>query len=144
MKITRILNVEEKEFYDYLEQEVLLDIQGNTSHDFSVKNIKKGLKYTKYHEVSNSRIDIFIEEYLRGSVYQVKIKTAVDTITICYRTKQLDQGLEIIFNQKIESFDNAKHHLLMKWFSEGIYFGRMSDTLFEIQEGILKARNEEE
>ncbi|WP_418219558.1 DUF3284 domain-containing protein [Clostridium isatidis] len=79
-------------------------------------------------------------DYKRGSLYKAEIKSIYDTIRISYETKEVDNKLKIIFNQHIESFESKKHNKFMKFFSEGVYLGRMTDTLYDIQNKIIKER----
>ncbi|MHC5375334.1 DUF3284 domain-containing protein [Enterococcus sp. LJL120] len=139
MKITRVLKVANDEFYDYLEDELLADL--NVSHNSltGVKKIRKGLRYQKQDE-QQTPVDITIEEYIRGEVYQATISTQYDTITISYETEKDPKGLKVDFTQSIESFQSKKHNKIMKAFSEGVYLGRMTDTLYKIQDSIEKRR----
>ncbi|GFZ30176.1 hypothetical protein CSC2_07020 [Clostridium zeae] len=140
MKLTRILKITEKDFYDFLENDLLSNINQCNGKELSVEDIKKGLKYSKYDNNAHTRIDISILEYKRGELYKSKIKTFMDTITISYETEVVEEGLKIIFNQHIESFEKEKHNKLMRMFSEGVYFGRMTDTLYDIQKKILSSK----
>lgn len=140
MKLTRILKVTEKEFYDFLEDSLLSDIYQWTSKELSVDNIKKGLKYSKHDQDTFTRIDISISDYKRGTSYKSEIKSMSDTITISYETEAVADGLKIVFIQTFESFEKGKHNKLMKMFSEAVYYGRMSDNLFDIQNKIIKKR----
>jgi hypothetical protein len=140
MKLTRILKINEKDFYDFLENDLLSNIYQCSSKELSVEDIKKGLKYSKYDNDAHTRIDITILEYKRGEFYKSQIKSLMDTITIFYETEVVDQGLKIIFNQNIESFEKEKHNKLMRMFSEAVYYGRMTDTLYDIQKKITNLR----
>jgi len=140
MKLTRVLNITEKEFYDFLERDLLDDIYKHTNKRLGVRDIKGGLKYRKYDEKSLTHIDISILDYKRGSLYKAEIKSIYDTIRISYETKEVDNKLKIIFNQHIESFESKKHNKFIKFFSEGVYLGRMTDTLYDIQNKIIKER----
>lgn len=141
MKLTRILKITEKEFYDFLENDLLFNIFQCTNQKLSVNNIKKGLKYTKNNNDALTRIDISILDYKRDSFYKSEIKSMADTITISFETEVVDDGLKVVFNQHFESFENAKHSKLMRLFSEAVYYGRMTDTLYDIQKKIINNRN---
>lgn len=140
MKLTRILKVTEKEFYDFLENDLLSNIYQCTNNKLSVKDIKKGLKYTKHAEDALTRIDISILDYKRDVFYKSEIKSMADTITISFETEVVNEGLKVIFNQYIESFEKGKHNKLMKLFSEAVYYGRMTDKLYDIQKSIISTR----
>ncbi|PTQ84944.1 uncharacterized protein DUF3284 [Trichococcus patagoniensis] len=139
MKITRTLDVSEYEFYDYLESQLLSDLQ---KHSMEPTEVKKGAAYTKFDEKTQSYVSFEIEDYKRGSSYRMKVKSSFDTCTVHYRTQAVPKGLEVIFYQEIESFQSSKQNKFLRLFSEAVYFGRMSDALFEIQKGITRNRNE--
>lgn len=141
MKLTRTLNISETEFYDYLEQDLSSTIFLCEQTEVTTADIKKGLRYSKYAEDTHARMDIEVLAYQRGSFYQVRVKTMADTILLSYESTPVPDGLQIIFQQHIDSFENKKHNRFMKLFSEGIYYGRMSDTLFEIQKKIIQKRD---
>lgn len=142
MKLTRILKITEKEFYDFLENDLLSNIYQCTGEELSANDIKKGLKYAKQDKDALTRTDISILDYKRGAVYRSEVKSIADTITISFETEVVKDGLKIVFNQCIKSFDEKKHNKLMKMFSEAVYYGRMTDTLYGIEEKISKSRVE--
>lgn len=140
MKLTRTIKVSEDEFYDHLEQELIDAIQATTQKVISAKDIKKGLSYKKFEDNSHAQVDVQVLDYQRGSLYKVSVKSLTDTITISYETTVEKDGLKLVFHQNIDSFERKKHNRLMKIFSEGVYFGRMSDTIYDIQKKIIKKR----
>lgn len=142
MKLTRILKITEKEFYDFLETDLLSNIHQCTGKELSVKDIKKGLKYSKHEEDALTRIDVSILDYERGSTYKSITKSLADTITISFETEVVDDGLKIIFNQNLENFESKKQNKLLRLFSEAVYLGRMTDTLYDIQKKIMNNRSE--
>ena len=142
MKLTRILKITEKEFYDFLETDLLSNIRQCTGKELSVKDIKKGLKYSKHEEDALTRIDVSILDYERGSTYKSITKSLADTITISFETEVVNDGLKIIFNQNLENFESKKQNKLLRLFSEAVYLGRMTDTLYDIQKKIIDNRSE--
>lgn len=141
MKITRLLKITEKEFYDYLEEELLLDIEKCTHQQLHSKDIKKGLKYSKFTQDVNARADIIIQKYQRGQIYQTRIKTLSDSIIITYQTQVTSEGLQVIFKEHIQSYESKKHHYLAKMFYELVYLRRMNETLYDIEKHIFNKRN---
>ncbi|MGG7059023.1 DUF3284 domain-containing protein [Clostridium tertium] len=140
MKLTRILKITEKEFYDFLETDLLSNIRQCTGKELSVKDIKKGLKYSKHEEDALTRIDVSILDYERGSIYKSITKSLADTITISFETEVVDDGLKIIFNQHLENFESKKQNKVLRMFSEAVYYGRMTDTLYDLQKKIIDNR----
>lgn len=140
MKITRTLQVSEQEFYDYLENDVIANVADCAQRTINVKDIKKGLRYTKQGDTIYNRVDITVLDYERGKIYKFQVTSMADTITLSYETSEVEKGLQIIFHQHIESFEHKKQRKLMRMFSEGVYYGRMSDTLYDIQKKIFNIR----
>lgn len=134
MKIKRTLQISENEFYDYLESELILECQ------LTKTKIEKGLNYKKTDSKTQMEISVFVINYIRGTLYEVKISSSYETYFLKYTTQENENGLEIQFEQHIESFEMKKQNRLMRLFSEGVYLGRMSDTLFDIQKKIHEKR----
>lgn len=140
MKLIRTLKVTKKEFYDFLEDDLLSNIYQCTQKKLSTNDIKKGLHYSKNDSDVHTRVDVTIVDYLRGEYYKSKIKSMEDTVSIVYRTKEVEDGLEVEFTQHISSFENKKHNKIMKGFSEAVYLSRMTDTLYDIQKKIINKK----
>lgn len=140
MKLIRTLEVSETEFYDYLESDLVANIQKCEGKELDTHDIKKGLKYSILDKKSNVRTDVTILEYKRGEIYKARINSPADTITISYSTTSDEKGLHIVFHQLIDSFENSRQNKVMHLFSEGVYFGRMSDALQNIQKKIVERR----
>lgn len=140
MKITRILEVSDTEFYDYLEQELLLDIHQCTQKCYKKKDIRKGLKYGKYTQDVHARVDITIREYQRGTLYQSNIQSFSDSITITYRTCMVPEGLQVILEEHIESYESQPHSFLGRNFYELVYLRRMNATLYDLEHAIICQR----
>lgn len=137
MKITRTLKVTSDAFYDYLEAQISKDILNNTSLQSPSVKIEKGLKYTINKNDIHTRKEFKVLEYIRGKAYKAQIKTISDTVTITYETEEIEEGLRVTLHQVVKSFEEKKQIRIMKAFSELIYLGRMSDTLYDIQKQIL-------
>ncbi|MEB5952455.1 DUF3284 domain-containing protein [Enterococcus innesii] len=132
MKIKRKLQISENEFYDYLEGELIRECQ------LTKTKIEKGLNYKKTDPKIQLEISVFVINYIRGTLYEVKISSSYETYFLKYTTQENENGLEIQFEQHIESFEMKKQNRLMRLFSEGVYLGRMSDTLFDIQKKSMR------
>ncbi|EAC5418049.1 DUF3284 domain-containing protein, partial [Listeria monocytogenes] len=130
----RTLQISENEFYDYLEGELIRECQ------LTKTKIEKGLNYKKTDPKTQLEISVFVINYIRGTLYEVKISSSYETYFLKYTTQENENGLEIQFEQHIESFEIKKQNRLMRLFSEGVYLGRMSDTLFDIQKKVHEKR----
>lgn len=139
MKITRVLDVTEAEFYDYLESQLMNDLR---KHSQELTEVMKGAAYTKFDEKTQSSVSFEIEDYTRGNSYRMKVKSPLDTYTVHYKTRAVVKGLEVVFYQEVESLESSTQNKFLRLFSEAVYYGRMSDALFEIQKGISRSRSE--
>lgn len=140
MKITRILKVSETEFYDHLELELLSDIHQCTHKTYEKKDIRKGLKYSKYTQDVHAQVTITISEYKRGSLYQSRVQTLSDSITITYQTSHVPEGLQVVLEEHIQSYESQPHSFLARAFYELIYLRRMNETLYDLEHTITCQR----
>lgn len=141
MKIIRTICVTQDEFYEYLENDLIESIKKNSNKEICAKDIKKGLKYS-INEKGAARVDVMVIDYERGKFYKSRIKSLTDTITLFFRTKATDKGLEVTFEQHIHSYENRSHSKLSKVFHEIIYGSRMSNTIYNIQNKIIRKRED--
>lgn len=140
MKIIRTIKVTETQFYDYLEQQLLDDIQNSSKKQITISDIKKGLKYTKEDKDSKLITEISIQQYVREECYRFKVTYMSDSTTIEYRTKSTDEGLQITMSQRIQSFEEKSHNKISRAFHEAIYLSRMSHTIYDIEKNILNIK----
>lgn len=138
MKLIRTFQITSDEFYDYLEEQLLLDIQNTTNRKVSAKELKKGFRYEK----KQANTVITINEYSRGASYSTTAKSRTDFITVTYRTKETKEGLTIEFEEYLDSYDKVrdKKNPISRGFHDWINFGRMSNTLYGIRNEILNRR----
>lgn len=141
MKLTRTFAITSDEFYDFLESDLLANATANPSKPLCVTEIKKGFKYSKHENDALTRIDVEILDYQRHMHYKSQTKSISDTITIEYMTKTCATGLEITFVQRLDSFEKTNHNKFMELFSQAVYLGRMTDTLYDIERKITKKRD---
>lgn len=138
MKLIRTFEITEDEFYDYLEKNLCEDIHKTTNKKVSPKQIKKGFTYEK----KELRTKIIINDYVRGSIYSTTARSLTDYVTVTYTTKQTEEGLEIIFEQFMSGYDDVKDqkNFLSRTWHDWVTFGRMSQTLYGIQDEIIALR----
>ena len=138
MKLIRTFEITEDEFYDYLEKNLCEDIHRTTNKKVSPKQIKKGFTYEK----KELRTKIIINDYVRGSIYSTTARSLTDYVTVTYTTKQTEEGLEIIFEQFMSGYDDVRDqkNFLSRTWHDWVTFGRMSQTLYGIQDEIIALR----
>lgn len=141
MKLIRTLSVSEAEFYDYFEQDWIANMKTWANREIDAKEITEGLCYCKRHEKAKIETEVRLLSYDRGVGYCLRIYSMSDGMILSYHTTPTKKGIEVTFEQSIESYDAKKHTGLMRIFSEGVYLGRMSDALYDMQKKIIEYRN---
>lgn len=141
MKLIRTLKVTPQEFFDYVE--MTLSHQGiYSSPSFTKDEIKTGLKFTIIDE-SQLKTSVTLLKYHPYDIYQSKVTNVNDTVILTYQIQQINDGIQVIFEQSIDSFNNIKPNSLNAKFQETFYLGRMSDQLFKIEKDIIAIHNGE-
>lgn len=137
MKLIRTLAVSEREFYTYLEQEMLADyVEGG-----AVPKLEKGAVFHNGQTDPYAKASLRILDYQPGKLYHAQLSTFSDEIKLSYRTRVIDdQHLEVIYQQELGSLAKQKRHPILSWFSDGVYLGRMTDHLYDIQKKIQAKR----
>lgn len=140
MKLIRTFAITSKEFYDYLENALMEEIAKNTNKKPKRNVIKKGFTY----ENKNAKSKIVIDEYVRGHSYHSTVRSATSFIHVRYETEETEEGLKISFEQVMSGDENIpnKNVLYRTWYN-WITFGRMSHTLYDMRDAIIKIRNGE-
>ena len=138
MKLTRTFNITSDEFYDYLEEQVLNNIQKSSKRKVEKSAIKKGLTY----DSKPAQCKVTIDEYKRGSVYQSTMRSMTSFICVTYHTEETKDGLKIDFEQFVSGHDDELDHknFIVRSFYQWISFGRMSRTLYDMRNDILNKR----
>lgn len=138
MQIIRTLNVTSTEFYNWLEKQLLTEIQTATGQVLTATSIKKGLAYTKSTTKSAAQLKIMIDDYQRGIKYQMTAISPLDTVT--YLTTAKGAQTTVTFLEEIDSYQPQQHHWLLRTFSQTLLLGRMSDNLLQLEQQIIDHR----
>lgn len=138
MKLIRTFEITSDEFYDYLENQLLEEIQKTTKKKINKRVIKKGY----FYENKTAKCKITIDEYKRGSVYQATVHSQTSFVRITYHTQETKEGLQIEFEQFVSGQDDEldKKNFVSRQFHNWITFGRMSHTLYDMRTDILNKR----
>ncbi|MCG0748575.1 hypothetical protein IMAU60057_02282 [Lactiplantibacillus plantarum] len=140
MKIIRTLAVTNTEFYDWLEKQLLIEIQAATGEILTATSIKRGLTYTKTTAKTAAQIKITIDDYQRGIKYQMTAISPLDTITVTYSTIAEGTKTTVTFLEDVDSYRPQQHHWLLRNFSQALLLGRMSDKLLQLEQQIIAHR----
>lgn len=139
MKITRTFLITQDEFYDHLGCNLIELYHSITRINITAKDIKKGLTFSKNEDDPYTRIDLTLLAYKRGEIYKMSIVSMSYTVETTYVSKPTTDGLTITYIQtpSIQTHQN----IFMRTFSEIIYLGKMSQTLYDIQKKIMCKRD---
>lgn len=142
MKIIRELQVTSDEFYDFLENEFLNQINQADNQTKKIDRLKKGLRYSKLSDNVYTKTDYEILDYRRHETYVIQISSHSEKTITSYKTKPRAKGLEVTLEQEQNKLTKNSKSKLIKWMGELLYFGRLSENLYKIQGEIEKARKE--
>lgn len=142
MKIIRELQVTSDEFYDFLENEFLNQINQADNQTKKIDRLKKGLRYSKLSDNVYTKTDYEILDYRRHETYVIQISSHSEKTITSYKTKPCAKGLEVTLEQEQNKLTKNSKSKLIKWMGELLYFGRLSENLYKIQGEIEKARKE--
>lgn len=109
IKITRQYSFKAKDFFDYLEEQLITAIKKARNNDMPV-TLKAGTEYEQ------SGAKAVITEYERGKVYATHFTSDRIDVVIKYETEDNDQGVKITFSEDMLSFDREKHGRLQTMF----------------------------
>ena len=142
MKIIRELQVTSDEFYDFLENEFLNQINQADNQTKKIDRLKKGLRYSKLSDNVYTMTDYEILDYHRHETYVIQISSHSEKTITSYKTKPCAKGLEVTLEQEQNKLTKNSKSKLIKWMGELLYFGRLSENLYKIQGEIEKTRKE--
>ena len=142
MKIIRELQVTSDEFYDFLENEFLNQINQADNQTKKIDRLKKGLRYSKLSDNIYTKTDYEILDYRRHETYVIQISSHSEKTITSYKTKPCAKGLEVTLEQEQNKLTKNSKSKLIKWMGELLYFGRLSENLYKIQGEIEMTRKE--
>lgn len=142
MKIIRELQVTSDEFYDFLENEFLNQINQADNQTKKIDRLKKGLRYSKLSDNVYTKTDYEILDYHRHETYVIQISSHSEKTITSYKTKPCAKGLEVTLEQEQNKLTKNSKSKIIKWMGELLYFGRLSENLYKIQGEIEKTRKE--
>ena len=142
MKIIRELQVTSDEFYDFLENGFLNQINQADNQTKKIDRLKKGLRYSKLSDNVYTKTDYEILDYRRHETYAIQISSHSEKTITSYKTKPCAKRLEVTLEQEQNKLTKNSKSKIIKWMGELLYFGRLSENLYKIQGEIEKARKE--
>lgn len=141
MKLDRILKVTSDQFYDYVEEQFIKDVEKATSRVIKPRDMKDGFKYIRNDQ--NGKIVIYLDHYTRGKTYAVRTTQGNFTASTSYTTEETPEGLHTIMEFYDSSFEKKKDKMnkLSRNFNELVYYSRMSSQIGRMASHIIKKAN---
>lgn len=142
MKIIRTLNITSDEFYDHLESK-LLELANNTRTGEAVytpADLKAGFQISRGAKEASFQTSLTVTDYVRNHHYEATAESVAGTIQMSYRTEPGDEGLKVTFEQSSIDGREKKHGKLFRGFSDALFLSRMSNSLYDIQNEIMRKR----
>lgn len=142
MKIIRTLHIAPDEFFDRMMSDVLSDLARTVGEGVVVPDrasFAAGLSFVKYPEDRYRATTVHIVSYEDGRLYEARMESMADTVTVRYAAEEDPKGVRVVFEQTMASFD-AKRKGPLKSFSEAVYLGRMAEQLLTLERHVLDAR----
>lgn len=91
MKISKTLNVSQKEFYEYLILSLMIDIHKNSNQFILENQLKQGFNYKK--KLKNSILsNVEIVELKKPNIYHVRITVGNNIHEIKYQLEKIDEN----------------------------------------------------
>ncbi|RVU70635.1 MULTISPECIES: DUF3284 domain-containing protein [Lactobacillus] len=107
--ITRQYNFKAKDFFNYLEAQLVPTIKKARGNNLPV-TLTKGTKY----EMADAKVEI--TDYERNKLYAARFQTRGMDIVIKYVTEDIADGVKITFSEDMLSFDREHHGKLQTMF----------------------------
>ncbi len=142
MKITRKLTITSDEFFDYLENQLLKIANENLEDQEAYTNsdIQEGFQIIQSTNTEVNKVELFINKYIRGSEYAATATSLTDSYSMSYQVKPVSDGIEVVYEQiNLTNPSPAKSGFFAK-FGEALYLSRMSNSLYDVQNAIIKSR----
>ncbi|MCR5668419.1 MAG: DUF3284 domain-containing protein [Lachnospiraceae bacterium] len=147
MKIIRNLSITKEEFFDYLEEQ-LLNIANHNLEDkeaYTKKDIQSGFSIVDKSKSDKAVTDVElrIEEYVRGTLYAATARSLTDSYHVEYHITEDTEGIQVEYLQENLALYAAEQRkgFFQKW-GEALYLARMSNSLYDMQNEILKKRKQ--
>ena len=143
MKITRKLTITKDEFFDYLESQLLKIANDNLEESqeaYTNTDIHDGFLIIQNRDTEVNKIELLIDKYNRGELYQATAKSLTDSYRMSYFVRDLGDAIEVDYEQiNLNDFSSERKGIFAK-FGDALYLSRMSNSLYDVQNSILKSR----
>lgn len=143
MKITRKLTITVDEFFDYLENQLLNIANANLDEEqeaYTNSDIQEGFRIIQNPNVDVNKIELLINKYKKGQFYEATALSLTDSYQMSYKVTPEDDNILVEYEQiNLNNFPAERKGFFAK-FGEALYLSRMSNSLYDMQNAIMKAR----
>lgn len=139
MRLDRTFKITSDQFYDYLEEQVIQDVEKATNKKIRSKDIRAGFKYARKMD-NGDKIIVTIGDYQRGKTYSVTATQFSQDVTTTYTTEETAEGLHVLMDFFSSDFEKKKDRMgkIKRTYQETVYYGRMSSQLMNIIDDIQR------
>ena len=139
MKVIRNLEITSREFFEVVIQNLVKDIRSYGATDVTAADLKTGYRYIHHPEDPALKISFEIVEYREDTLYRAVRTDASGAVTVMYEVTPTETGISVDFTYE-NTAQAAKKKGLFSAFSDALFLGRMTDTLYGIQREVINNR----
>ena len=140
MKVTRILEISSREFFEAVFLNLAQEIRSTDKVEVNVADFRTGYRYIHNPENAALRVSFEIVEYQEEKLYKAVRVSNNATTTICYEVAPADNGISVTFTYE-SSADANKKKGFFGGFMEIIMLSRMTDALYNFQKDAITRRD---
>lgn len=139
MKVTRNLEISGRDFFETVFQNLAQEIRSYSGSEADIADFKTGYRYIHHPEDPALKISFEIVEYQEDALYKAVRTDASGTIAITYELAPTETGITVGFTYENSAY-SAKKRGIFSAFSDALFLGRMTDTLYGIQRDVINKR----
>lgn len=140
VRIEREYDFTAKDFFDYLENSLITEIQKSRNNNLKV-SLKSGTRYRLYGKDEKTYTDIVINKFERNHVYGATFTSLGQTAAVTYTVNNKKKGCKIVLNEDVLSYDSNKHNKLAALFYNFMYHRSALVALNKLADGVYQMKN---
>lgn len=143
MKISRTLSITTDEFFDYLENQLLKIANDNLDKEqeaYTNTDIQEGFRIIQNRDTAVNKVELLINKYKKGELYEATASSITDSYRMSYQITPKDDTILVDYEQvNLNNFQAESKGFFAK-LGEALYLSRMSNSLYDVERAVLKAR----
>lgn len=141
VKIIREYDFKAQDFFSFLQQELVKEIQKARHNKMKVK-VASGLQYALKGKDGKTQTTVVIDKFEPNQVYAATFHTLDQIAKVSYSVKDLSKGCQIVLSEDIVSYHPEQHGKLTNLFYDFMYHRSAQQELNRIAEQVDKFINE--